>query len=191
MEHRTIAIRNMVCDRCVEVVRAELARLGLHPVRIVLGEAEFASPLSETELSALDAALRAHGFERIDDRRGRLVERVKTLLITLVHREEPLPVNLSAYLSEAVGLDYGYLSTLFSEATGVTVERYFIAQKIERVKELLTYDELTLSEIAFRLGYSSVSHLSAQFKKVTGVTPSSYKRSGAHGRCPLDKVGIS
>ena len=137
----------------------------------------------------MKTALEKVGFELIDNRKGQLIERAKTLLIELVHRQNnELRTNLSDYLSQQLGHDYSSLSTLFSEVEGTTIEKFYIAQKIERVKELLVYDELSLSEIAHLLNYSSVAHLSNQFKKITGLTPSHFKQIGAVKRKPLDEL---
>ena len=185
----TLYIKNMVCDRCVMVVRAELEQMGLPVTAVRLGEAEIAAEPDAQQKSRLAARLEALGFGLLEDRKSRIIEAVKNALIELVRAEEVVSdVNLSDYLSRKLRLDYKYLSGLFSQTQGRTIEKFFIAQKIERVKELLVYDELTLSEIAFRLGYSSVAHLSAQFKRVTGLTPSYYKQSGARRRQALDKL---
>ena len=185
MESTFIYIKNMVCDRCIMAVRSLLQEMGLEPLSVRLGEAELSRPLSAAGRASLDAALRRLGFELIDGRRERLAEQVKTLVIELVHRENGcLRVNLSDYLAERLRHDYDYISGIFSDVEGTTVEKFFIAQKIERVKELLAYDEFSLSEIAGMLNYSSVAHLSAQFKRVTGLSPSAYKRAGRPGRLP-------
>lgn len=185
----TVYIKNMVCNRCVMVVRDCLEREGFTVNSVRLGEAEIAGELSEAQKTRLTERLRALGFELLEDRKSRIIEAVKNSIVELVYGSEDLPaVNLSDYLADKLRLDYKYLSSLFSETQGRTVEKFFIAQKIERVKELLVYDELTLSEIAYRLGYSSVAHLSAQFKRVTGLTPSYYKRSGGRKRRPVDEV---
>lgn len=182
-------IRNMVCNRCIMAVRVELERLGLHPVNISLGEVEIGEVISKDVLARLSDSLLQLGFELIDDRKSRIIEKIKNELVNLVHYTEEQPkTNLSGYLSSKLNHDYNYLSTLFSDVEGITIEKYFIAQKIERAKELLMYDELTLSEIAFRLGYSSVGYLSNQFKKVTGFTPSHFKTIREKKRIPLDKV---
>ena len=184
-----LRIKNMVCDRCVMVVRTELERAGCRVLAIRLGEAEVEGGLSTGEKARLAERLEALGFELLEDRRARMIEAVKRAVIELVRAEEVMPdVRLSEYLQERLRVDYRQISTLFSETEGRTVEKYFIAQKIERVKELLVYDELSLGEIAFRLGYSSVAHLSAQFKQVTGMTPSRYKLMGSAGRRTIDSV---
>jgi len=182
-------IKNMVCDRCKMVVKAELEKNGLHPQQVELGEVTLDREPSPDEKEQIGRQLGALGFELIDDRKSRLIEKTKTLIIELVHRHDGnLRENLSDYLSSHLGHDYKYISNLFSEIEGTTIEKYFIAQKTERVKELLVYDELSLSEIAFRLNYSSVAHLSAQFKKVTGLTPSHFKNLRSIKRKPLDQV---
>lgn len=184
-----LRIKNMVCDRCVMVVRTELERAGCRVLAVRLGEAEVEGGLSPGEKARLAERLEALGFELLEDRRARMIEAVKRAVIELVRAEEVMPdVRLSEYLQERLRVDYRQISTLFSETEGRTVEKYFIAQKIERVKELLVYDELSLGEIAFRLGYSSVAHLSAQFKQVTGMTPSRYKFMGSAGRRAIDSI---
>lgn len=185
----TVYIKNMVCDRCVMVVRAELEQLGFRVEYVKLGEAGIDGEPTQERMSRLAERLRALGFELLEDRTSRLIEAVKNCIIELVRTEPVVPeVNLSDYLSEKLRLDYKYISGLFSATQGRTIEKYFIAQKIERVKELMVYGELTLSEIAFRLGYSSVAHLSAQFKRTTGLTPSYFRRSGGEKRRALDKL---
>ena len=188
-EGRTFHIRNMVCDRCILVVRDLFTRLGLEPECVELGYVRTAVRPDAATLERLDEALRAVGFERLDDGRRQLAERIRTEIIRLVHRDDaPLRVNLSEYLSETLHHEYSVLSKLFSEETGTTVERCYIAQRIERVKELLSYGELSLSEIADRMNYSSVAHLSAQFKQVTGLTPSRYRQLAQPPPRPPDKL---
>ena len=185
----TLYIKNMVCERCVMVVRDQLLRLGFVPEVVELGRAVLRDELDEAGRGAIRDALTPLGFELIDGRRERLIEQVKSLIIELIHNENnDLKVNLSNYLSSHLHHDYNYISSLFSEVEGITIEKYFIHQKIERVKELLVYDELSLGEIAALLNYSSVAHLSAQFKKVTGLTPSHFRTIGAGRRRPLDEV---
>ena len=182
-------IKNMVCNRCIMVVNNELEKLGLHPASVELGEVVLSEELSDIQKDQVKSALEKVGFELIDNRKSQLIERVKTLLIELVHRQNnQLNTNLSDYLILQLGHDYSSISTLFSEVEGTTIEKYYIAQKIERVKELLVYDELSLSEIAHLLNYSSVAHLSKQFKKTTGLTPSHFKQIGALKRKPLDEL---
>jgi AraC family transcriptional regulator len=183
-------IKNMVCDRCIMVVKTELEKLDLHPQGIILGEVTLAeSELLPRQLKEIADSMERIGFEMMDDRKSRLIEKIKNTIIKLVHHshDDTLMINLSDYIAAEVNYDYKYLSTLFSEVEGVTIEKYFIRQKIERAKELLVYDELNISEIADQLGYKSVSHLSSQFKQVTGFTPSHYKTI-KEKRSPLDKL---
>ncbi|KAA9039414.1 helix-turn-helix transcriptional regulator [Ginsengibacter hankyongi] len=169
-------IKNMVCSRCKMVVKDELIKFGLHPKNIELGEVEVEEDLNDENKNQLNIILQSFGFELIDDKKSRLIEKVKNSIVDLVHySEEQINTTFSEYISRKLHHDYNYLSNLFSEVEGTTIEKYFIAQKIEKVKELLKYDELSLSEIADRLGYSSVAYLSNQFKKQTGLTPSFYK----------------
>ncbi|WP_018628087.1 AraC family transcriptional regulator [Niabella aurantiaca] len=182
-------IKNMVCNRCKMAVKTELEKLHLQPVSVALGEVALERDITPGEKEKLEAGLNELGFELIDDKKSRVIENIKKEIIQLVHQQDSeLKVNLSDYLSSRLHHDYNYLSSLFSEVEGSTIEKYFIHQKIERVKELLVYDELSLSEIAFQLNYSSVAHLSNQFKKVTGFTPSHFKNIRAEKRKPLDMV---
>lgn len=179
----------MVCNRCKMVVKAELEKLGITPLNIELGEVTIAKDLNASEKERLDVVLKELGFELIDDKKSRYIEKIKSLIIKLIHEQNnDLKITLSDYLSQNVYHDYFYLSNLFSEIEGTTIEKYFIAQKIERVKELLAYKELSLGEIAFQLNYSSVAHLSNQFKKVTGLSPSHFKNIRLGGRKSLDEV---
>jgi AraC family transcriptional regulator len=189
----TLHIKNMVCNRCIMVVEQELERQGLHPEKVTLGEVTIKEEsLTPEQESKLDTALINLGFERIDDRKARLIEAIKNKIIQLIHHTDKvdLKVNWSSILSEEMHYEYNYLSNLFSSVEGVTLEQYIIKQKIEKVKELLFYDELSLSEIADKLGYSSVAHLSGQFKKITGFTPSEMKKSRNidQNRKPLDSI---
>jgi AraC-like DNA-binding protein len=169
-------IKNMVCIRCKMVVKDELTRLGLKYISVELGEVEIMEDISQVKLEQFRAALLRSGLELMDDKKSILIQKIKTVIIELVHySEEPLAINLSAYLAEKLQHDYTYLANLFSEVQGTTIEKFFISHKIERVKELLVYDELTLTEIAYKMHYSSVAHLCTQFKKVTGLTPSHFK----------------
>lgn len=166
----------MVCSRCKMVVKAEFEKAGLHPVTVELGEVELQEKPNADTLVQLDRSLQSLGFEIIDDRKSRIIEQIKNAVISLIHHnDEIIAINLSEYIAQRLHYDYSYLSNLFSEVEGTTIEKYFIAQRIEKVKELLKYDELTLSEIADLLGYSSVAYLSNQFKKQTGLSPSFYK----------------
>lgn len=175
------------------VVRQEFEKQGLHPQKVSLGEVTIEEDqLSPEQEKKLDTALGTLGFERIDDRKARLIEGIKKKIIQMIHHSDKvnLKVNWSSVLSEEMHYEYNYLSNLFSSVEGITLEQYIIRQKIEKVKELLFYDELTLSEIADKLGYSSVAHLSAQFKKITGFTPSELKKSREidQNRKPIDSV---
>jgi AraC family transcriptional regulator len=189
----TLYIKNMVCNRCVMVVKQELERHGLHPEKVTLGEVTIKEEtLSDQQQDKLDSALVNLGFERIDDRKARLIEAIKSKVIQMIHHSDKvdLKFNWSDVLADEVHYEYNYLSNLFSSVEGVTLEQYIIRQKIEKVKELLFYDELSLSEIADKLGYSSVAHLSGQFKKITGFTPSEMKKSRNidQNRKPLDSI---
>ena len=189
----TLYIKNMVCNRCIMVVKQELERQGLHPEKVALGEVTITEDsLSDAQQNKLDSALIDLGFERIDDRKARLIEAIKNKIIKMIHHSEKvdLKFNWSDVLAEEMHYEYNYLSNLFSSVEGVTLEQYIIRQKIEKVKELLFYDELSLSEIGDKLGYSSVAHLSGQFKKITGFTPSEMKKSRNldQNRKPLDSV---
>ena len=182
-------IKNMVCNRCKTVVKAELEKLGFNPVSVKLGAIVLAENISQNDKLDIAERLDHFGFELLEDKKTQLSEQIKTSIINLVHyAKEPLKVNLSSYLSEELQMDYPQLSNAFSETENQTIEKYFIAQKIEKAKEMLTYGELTLSEIAYQLNYSSVAHLSAQFKKVTGTTPSTYKNLTSDRRKTLDEV---
>lgn len=186
-----IFIKNMVCDRCKMVVKAELEKLHLHPVSISLGEVVIEEKsLSKEQAGKLSDALGAVGFELIDDKQSKLIEQIKTFIIDIIHYKEEQPQkNFSELISKHLHHDYSYLSNLFSEVEGITIEQYIINQKIEKVKELLLYDEQSLSQIALHLGYSSTAHLSNQFKKLTGLTPSKFKQMGVESRKSLDDVG--
>ena len=179
-------IKNMVCIRCQMVVKSELEKLGMNFSAVELGEVEIIGKVSKDQLDNLSAALRLTGLELMEDNKTILVEKIKTLIIELIHySDEQIKINLSDYLSEKLNHNYTYLSNLFSEVKGTTIEQFYLANKIERVKELLVYDELNLTEIAWKLHYSSVSHLSNQFKKMTGLTPSHFKNLKNKKRSPL------
>ena len=180
----------MVCHRCKLAVENELTKLNLHPQKIELGEVIIKEDaLSKEQKEMLAHNLQQLGFELLDDKKQKLIEQIKTFIIELVHyNKEQTRKNFSALIAAQLHHDYSYLSKLFSETEGFTIEQFIINQKIEKVKELLVYDEKSLSEIAFETGYSSVAHLSSQFKKVTGLTPTQFKQSGIHHRKTLDKV---
>jgi len=167
-------------------VKSELDKVGLHYSRVELGEAEIMEDLPTAQVDHLNHALKKHGLELIEDKKSIQVEKIKTLIIELVHyRDEQIKTNLSDFLSEKLNHNYTYLANLFSEVKGTTIEKFYLSHKIEKVKELLVYDELTLSEIADKLHYSSVAHLSNQFKKMTGLTPSHFKNLRHKRRNPL------
>jgi YesN/AraC family two-component response regulator len=171
-----IYIKNMVCIRCKMVVKSELERLGLHYTTVDLGEAEIKEDISREQLDQLGTELKKSGLELMDDKKSILVEKIKTVIIELVHyTDDQIKVNLSDYLSNKLNHNYTYLANLFSEVKGITIEKFYLAHKIEKVKELLVYDELNLTEIAWKMHYSSVAHLSNQFRKITGLTPSHFK----------------
>lgn len=179
----------MVCNRCIMAVENELVKLGINAAQVSLGEVQLDQSLSSIQLKTFTEAIESLGFELIDDKKSRIIEQIKKAIIQLVHyNNNESKVNISDYLSDLLHLDYNYLSNLFSEVEGTTIEKYYIAQKIEKVKELLVYDELSLSEIADKLNYSSVAYLSNQFKKVTGLSPSHFKQIKAEKRKPLDEV---
>jgi AraC-like DNA-binding protein len=179
----------MVCNRCIKAVTGILTDLQLPYNAVLLGEVSLQEQLSEEKKEQLAARLEDEGFELIDNKKTQLIEQVKRLLLQRINSDPDDAVDiLSHHLSSTLHLDYPYLSTLFSSIEGITIEKYYIAQKIEKAKELLVYDELSLSQIADKLGYSSVQHLSNQFKKVTGLTPSHFKQIGAERRKPLDQV---
>lgn len=188
----TLLIKNMVCNRCIKVVSEELSKLGFDVRSIVLGEVVVAGDISATALQRINNMLRANGFELIEDQRSRIIERIKLAVLKLVRRDaetEPFKEKISGFIAREVGKDYHTLSALFSSVENITIERYIILQRIERVKELLKYDELTLSQISYTLGYSSVQHLSNQFKQVTGMTPTAFKKMVENTRVGLDMVG--
>ena len=172
-------IKNMVCDRCKMVVADLFKQINISPIRIDLTEIEISEELTEEQENTLRSSLERVGFGLLDDKRGQIIEKIKTTIIELVQEQPNVlrKINPSMYISEKVGREYKYLTTLFSEVEGNTIEHYLIHQKIKRVKELLTYDEHSLSQIADALQYKSVQHLSMQFKKITGLTPSQYKES--------------
>ena len=179
----------MVCIRCKMVVKSELEKLGLHFISVDLGEVEILENISPEHLSQFNEGLKKSGLELMDDKKSLLIEKIKICIVELVHySDEQLKVNLSDYLSEKLNFDYTYLANLFSEVEGKTIEKFFIAHKIEKAKELLVYDELNLTEIADKLHYSSVAHLSNQFKRITGLTPSHFKKLKHKRRIALEDV---
>jgi len=179
----------MVCLRCKMVVENELEKLGLHSRSIELGEADIIEEISNEQLGSLSFNLKKAGLDLMDDKRSILVEKIKTIIIELVHySEDQLRINLSYHLSQKLNHNYTYLANIFSEVKGTTIEQFYLAHKIEKVKELLVYDEFNLTEIAYRMHYSSVAHLSNQFKKMTGLTPSQFKSLKIKNRTALGDV---
>lgn len=179
----------MVCSRCIMVVKSEFEKLGLPAIAVELGEVELEYNITDSQKDILLSNLQNLGFDLIDDKKTKTVERIKNLIVDLVHhKNNDLKINLSEYLSENLNQDYNSLSNLFSEVENTTIEKYFISQKIEKVKELLVYDEHSLSEIADILNYSNVAHLSNQFKKITGFTPTSFKQSKDKMRIQLENL---
>lgn len=185
-----IPVKNMVCGRCIKSVTSIFELHGVKNFEVNLGKVILSDPLTARQEEEIRSALAAEGFEWLDDKKLKLVEEVKKEIVNLVHYGEldELKVNLSVYLSSRLHKEYHYLTSIFSSLENTTIEQYFILQKIEKVKEWLVYDELSLSEISYRLGYSSVAHLSGQFKKITGFTPSQFKQLKDHHRKAIDKI---
>ncbi|WP_291125105.1 helix-turn-helix domain-containing protein [Flavobacterium sp. UBA6031] len=182
-------IKYMVSARCKMVVKEELKKLGLHFIVVDLGEVDIMENISGEEREQVKAALLNVGFELMDDKRAVLIERIKNVIIEMVHHtDEPIKVNFSDYLSEKLNHDYTYLANLFSEVQGTTIEQFVISHKIERIKELIIYDELNITEIAWKMNYSSVAHLSNQFKKATGLSPSHFKQLKDKRRNQLEDI---
>ena len=179
----------MVCGRCKMVVKSELDKLGLQTIAVELGEVELQDDITDSQKAVLLKNLQALGFDFIDDKKSKTIEKIKNLIVDLVHhKNNELKVNLSDYLVENLNQDYSTLSNLFSEIENTTIEKYFISQKIEKVKELLIYNELSLSEIADMLNYSNVAHLSNQFKKITGFTPTYFKQLKDKKRIQIENI---
>lgn len=180
----------MVSNRCKILVKEELNKMGLHFVVVELGEVEIMEELSKEELDTLRVALKESGLEIIDDKKAMLIERVKNVITEMIHNsQEPLKLNYSDFLSQKLDYDYTYLSNLFSEMKGITIQQYIIVHKIERVKELLMYEDLNLTEISYQMHYSSVAHLSNQFKKITGLSPSKFMQLRSKKRKNLEEIG--
>ncbi len=180
----------MVSNHCKIAVKAELKKLGLHYIVVDLGEIEIMEDISADQREQLKVALFCAGFELMDDKRAILIERITSVIIEMVHHTtEMIKINFSDYLSEKLNHDYTYLSNMFSEVKGITIQQFIIIHKVERIKELLMYDELNLTEISYLLNYSSVAHLSNQFKKITGLSPSHFKRLKEKRRIPLEEIG--
>jgi len=184
-----LSIKNMVCPRCITAVDNLLRRNNLHVASVDLGKAVILEELTEEKKKKLTSELQSLGFELLSDKRQKTIERIKNLIISLVHHDDDNKVvKLSTYLSNEMNQDYSQLSKLFSEVTGITIERYFVLQKVERVKELISYDELSMTQIALKMHYSSMAYLSSQFKQVTGMTPSQFRLLDS-GRRKLDEIG--
>ncbi len=180
----------MVSQRCKMMVKEELKKLGLHFIVVDLGEVEIMEDISDRQRELLKAALLESGLELMDDKKAVLIERIKNAIIQMVHHtEESIKVNFSDYLSEKLKHDYTYMSNMFSEVQGTTIEQFIILHKVERIKELIIYDELNITEIAFRMNYSSVAHLSNQFKKITGLSPMHFKQLKNKRRSPIEDIG--
>ncbi len=180
-------IGNMVSNRCKMIVKSELEKHGLHFIIVDLGEVEIMESLSADQLETLSTGFRKSGLSILSDKKSILIERIKNTIVDMVYYSDKLPrTNFSDFLSEKLSYDYTYLANLFSEIQGSTIESYIINLRIERVKELLIYNELNLTEISYKLHYSSVAHLSGQFKKITGLTPSYYKRLRRKKRSPIE-----
>lgn len=183
-------VKNMVCDRCILIVRQQLENLNFQVAEISLGKVAVSPDPDEVQLQNISAAFQVLGFELIDKQKDKLVEQIKNKVIELVHYSELTEIHesLMNLIANDLHKEYAYLSRLFSDAEGLTIEKYIIQQKIEKVKELLQYGELNINEIALRMGYSSSAHLSTQFKTITGQSPTQYKSSAGNNRKPLDQV---
>jgi AraC-like DNA-binding protein len=188
MKNKHFHIKNMVCSHCAEVLEEKLSEAGFQIQKIELGELYLADTIDENDYRRLVSVIQNNGFDLIDDKNSRIVEQIKQLIIRQVRSGTPLEKNLSDFLSDHIHKDYQQLSRLFSEVEGKSVERYFILQKIERAKELIVYDEKTLSEIALELDYSSQQHFSRQFKKETGLSPSHFKEIKENKRTSIDQI---
>ena len=182
----------MVSNRCKMAVKEELKKLGLHFIVVDLGEVEIMENITMIQREQLKKVLLDSGLELMDDKKAMLIEKIKNVIIQMVHHStENIKVNFSDYLSEKMNHDYTYLSNLFSEVQGTTIEQFIISHKTERIKELIIYGELNITEIAWKMNYSSVAHLSSQFKKVTGLSPSHFKQLKDKRRNPIEEIGIS
>lgn len=180
----------MVSTRCKMAVKEALKKMGLHFVLVNLGEIDIMETLSLSQREELKAELLVSGLELMDDKKSILIEKIKVIITEMIHNANEIPkVNYSDYISEKMGYDYTYLSNLFSEVKGITIQHFIIAHKVERIKELIIYDELNISEIAWKMDYSSVAHLSNQFKKMTGFSPSHYKQLKDKRRQPIEEIG--
>lgn len=182
----------MVSNRCKIAVKDELKKLGLHFVIVDLGEVDIMENISAETREQLKNGLLASGLELMDDKRAVLIEKIKNVIIEMIHYSDELPkINYSDFIAEKLNFDYTYLSNIFSEVKGITIQQFIIIHKVEKIKELILYDELNLTEISYRLNYSSVAHLSNQFKKITGLTPSHFKQLKDKRRSPIEDIGNS
>jgi AraC family transcriptional regulator len=183
-----ILVKNMVCQRCIMIVEAILQQQQIPFQNISLGEVELAQPLDDSKRHHLETELKKYGFELIEARVNKIVENIKKVVLNYLANEDDHKLKLSSFITRSIHYDYSYLSDLFSSIEGITIEQYFIIQRIEKVKELLVYQELSLADIAFQTGFSSTAHLSAQFKKITGLTPTHFKKIGAARRKAIDHI---
>lgn len=182
----------MVSNRCKIVVKEVLKELGLHFIVVDLGEIEIMEDITDDQRSALKLGLLDSGLELMDDKKAILIERIRILITEMIHHSDELPqINYSNFISQKIGYDYTYLSNIFSEVKGITIQQFIIINKVERVKELIIYDELNITEIAWKMNYSSVAHLSNQFKKITGLTPSHFRQLKEKRRTPIEEIGNS
>ena len=185
-------IKYMVSNRCKLAVKEELTKLGLHFIVVEVGEVEIMEELTQEQYKALQLGLAPSGLELMDDKKAMLIEKIKNVITEMIHHSDEVPrVNYSDFISGKLDYDYTYLSNLFSEVKGITIQQFIIIHKIERAKEFLLYDELNLTEISYKLHYSSVAHLSNQFKKITGLTPSAYRQLKDKRRTPIEEIGNS
>ncbi len=180
----------MVSTRCKMAVKEELKKLGLHFILVDLGEIEIMENINAGQQEKLKAALLTYGLELMDNKRAVMIEKIKNVIIEMIHHSDELPKsNYSDYISEKLGYDYTHLADTFSEVKGITIQQFIIIHKIERIKELIIYNELNITEIAWKMNYSSVAHLSNQFKKVTGLSPSHFKQLKDKRRTPIEEIG--
>lgn len=183
-------IKYMVSQRCKMMVKEELKKMGLHYMVVDLGEVEIMETLQDTQWQSLKEALKVSGLELMDDKRTILIEKIIHVIMEMIHGSEDLPVvNYSSHISEKLNYDYTYLSNLFTEIKGITIQQFIILHKIERIKELIIYDEFNITEIAWKMNYSSVAHLSNQFKKITGFSPTHFKQLKQKRRTPIEEIG--